>query len=205
MHEKSNKIIVIFLGIIIISIIVLTLFILLKPKDNKENLENTKIYEVVPNLKLAVGSNIPEISDFIKNIDETAIIKYYKNDEEIETLNLNIIGEYKVKIYVNDKEYESSLIIFDDVTPEIILKDVTIEFGATYNINSFVESCIDNSNEECILSFSNEKMSEYTDSGEYSIEILAKDSSENEIYSNAKLIINEEDNKKVEVSKKQYR
>lgn len=93
---------------------------------------------------------------------------------------LIIVGAlFFIKINNNKNDVKEDNSIKDTEIPNLILKSLTIEKGQEYNINSFLESCTDNSNEECILSFENEEMAKYKDVNKYVIKIIAKDSANN--------------------------
>lgn len=107
------------------------------------------------------------------------------------------IGKYNliVKDITNDKEYTNKLTINDNTNPELLLKEVSITDGESININSFIESCIDNSKEECKLSFMDENNNEIesvdTSIGERDVKIQATDSSLNKTIQTTKLKVNE--------------
>lgn len=111
------------------------------------------------------------------------------------------IGEYKVVIVVEEKEYPVNVKIVDTTKPELILQDIKISKNSTYKLQDFVISCKDNSNEDCKLSYAgideegNEiDYSKYIKEGEYQIKIAAKDSSGNQVVKETKLIIGKPNN-----------
>lgn len=98
------------------------------------------------------------------------------------------VGEYDVTVTINKKDYSVKLKVTDDINPELLLKNVTIEAGTPYTINDFVESCTDNYDNECIInyyynSYDNQEnildYSSYTEEGTYEIKIAATDTSGN--------------------------
>lgn len=111
------------------------------------------------------------------------------------------VGEYEVAIVVNEKEYPVILKVVDTTKPTLILKELTIEKNKSFSITDFVESCIDNSNEECKLTYSgidedgNEiDYSKYAKEGTYQIKIAASDASDNQVVKETKLIIGSTNN-----------
>ena len=153
----------------------------------------------------------------IKNEVTIEVNEEYTNDiffSKIENVNLeNIkvnyslgydpakVGEYEVVIIVNEKEYPVTLKVVDTTKPTLILKEVTIEKNKSYKMEDFVESCTDNSNEKCLLSYygidedgNTIDYSKYTKEGEYQIKIAATDASENQIVKETKLIIGKGNN-----------
>lgn len=107
------------------------------------------------------------------------------------------IGKYNliVKDIENDKKFTTELTINDNTNPELLLKEVSITDGESININSFIESCIDNSNTDCKLSYlddnNNEIESVDTSIGERDIKIQATDSASNKTIQTTKLKVNE--------------
>ena len=86
-----------------------------------------------------------------------------------------------------DKNYETTLNVVDKLAPTLKLKELTITLGDKFEINSFVESCTDNSKEDCILSYKENK--KYTKVGTYDVTIIAKDKSDNVVEETTKLIV----------------
>ena len=98
-------------------------------------------------------------------------------------------------IKVGDKKYNSKLIIKKSTREiELEVQDITIDYGKEYKADDFVKSC-KSSLGACTYSFKEEKMAKYSDSGEYSITIVASVGNKN-ISKNAKLTINKKDEKK---------
>ena len=67
----------------------------------------------------------------------------------------------------------------DTQKPNLRLKSLTIKEGETYTVNDFVQSCVDNSNKECLLSFDDDDNKYYNEVGTYEITITAADESGN--------------------------
>lgn len=166
---------------------------------------------VVSNFKgeshLAPAGNLTIKSDVSVEVNES-----YTNEiffSEIENVDLDDIkinysldydpskiGSYVVSIIVDNNEHQVNLNVVDTTRPHLNLKDLKINSNKSYTINDFVESCSDNSNLECKLSYActdeegNAKdCSKFTKDGEYEIKISATDSSGNEIIKSAKLTI----------------
>ncbi len=137
-----------------------------------------------------------------KNIFFSKVENVNLDDIEItypEIFDIKKIGKYSVLINVNGKNYNSVLNVIDTTKPELVVKTVTINETDPYNANSFVTSCIDNSNEKCTIAFYSEGIDQegnkinygaFKTPGTYSIKIVAKDSSDNQAVSETKLIIN---------------
>lgn len=146
-------------------------------------------YNSIDKIEIEINTKLPKISDYMNESLE-GTIKYYKNNTEMaEKEVLKNIGEYIVKISIDNQEYTSTLIVKDTVKPKLTLKGITIYKGTTYNINSFVKSCTDNSNLKCDISFKDTKMANYKNAGSYDITIIAKDKAGNEVQSKTKLVI----------------
>lgn len=123
-------------------------------------------------------------------------IKYSNDEEEYEIKDA--LEKNKITIEKLEKELNSNglskVIIkeeikYDTTAPILDIGYVYINEGQTYTANRFIKSCTDDSNEECIISFTNEDMGKYTKAGTYDVEISAKDSSGNEVKKTTRLII----------------
>lgn len=195
---KKKKI----LTITIITVIVLlgiTLFIFLEKKDIKEkessNIQtNEEKINIKENVEVEINSEVLNIKDFFENSNfSDGEINYFENDKKIKfDTKYNKIGSFKVVIKINDKNYETAINIVDTLAPTLKLKELTITLGDKFEINSFVESCTDNSKEDCILSYKENK--KYTNTGTYDVTIIAKDKSDNVAEETTKLIIKNKKN-----------
>ena len=195
---KKKKI----LTITIITVIVLlgiTLFIFLEKKDIKEkessNIQtNEEKINIKENVEVEINSEVLNITDFFENSNfSDGEINYFENDKKIKfDTKYNKIGSFKVVIKINDKNYETAINIVDTLAPTLKLKELTITLGDKFEINSFVESCTDNSEDDCILSYKENK--KYTNAGTYDVTIIAKDKSDNVAEETTKLIIKNKKN-----------
>ncbi len=144
------------------------------------------VIELRDSVSIEVNSSLPSKTTYfskLENITEDAITVTYPN------IDMQQTGEYPINIKVHHKKYTTVLRIVDTVSPELTAKDVTINEGETYQASDFVESCTDNSNQKCQVEFftlaltqDGEKIdfSKYTTEGKYLIQIVAKDSSNNQ-------------------------
>ncbi len=132
-------------------------------------------------------------------------VKYYKNGKEVpkeEAVKIvkgkevlkkgyikkeKIVGVGKYEIIIKDNKNntisKTTMTIKDTKKPNLILQDVEIEEGTAININNFIKSCTDNSNEACNYEYTDEKGSKIDNIdlsvGERKINIVAIDSSKN--------------------------
>ncbi len=125
-------------------------------------------------------------------------IKY--NDEDLQaSLDNNTLSITKLENKLKEEQLEKVIIknkVGEDKEPPVLeLQEVTITKGEKYDVNTFVKSCTDNSNKECLLSFSDEKMSSYSAVKTYDIEIKAEDESGNITTAKTKLTIKEKTSK----------
>lgn len=151
--------------------------------------EEVEKINVKDKIEVEINTKLPSINNYIYTIDE-GIINYYKNNKEVNKKDvIKNTGTYKVVININDKLYESKLIVKDTIKPKLQLKEVTIYEGQTYNVNSFIKKCTDNSNNKCIINYKNDKMKKYTKIGTYDIVISAKDKNNNSTEVKTKLNI----------------
>ena len=190
---KKKKILTIT-TIIVIVLLGITLFIFLEKKDIKEK-ESSNIQtkeekiNIKENVEVEINSEVLNIKDFFENSNfSDGEINYFENDKKIKfDTKYNKIGSFKVVIKINDKNYETTLNVVDKLAPTLKLKELTITLGDKFEINSFVESCTDNSEEDCILSYKENK--KYTKVGTYDVTIIAKDKSDNVVEETTKLIV----------------
>lgn len=190
---KKKKILIIT-TIIVIVLLGITLFIFLEKKDIKEkessNIQtNEEKINIKENVEVEINSEVLNIKDFFENSNfSDEEINYFENDKKIKfDTKYNKIGSFKVVIKINDKNYETTLNVVDKLAPTLKLKELTITLGDKFEINSFVESCTDNSEEDCILSYKENK--KYTKVGTYDVTIIAKDKSDNVVEETTKLIV----------------
>ena len=190
---KKKKILIIT-TIIVIVLLGIILFIFLEKKDIKEkessNIQtNEEKINIKENVEVEINSEVLNIKDFFENSNfSDGEINYFESDKKIKfDTKYNKIGSFKVVIKINDKNYETTLNVVDKLAPTLKLKELTITLGDKFEINSFVESCTDNSEEDCILSYKENK--KYTKVGTYDVTIIAKDKSDNVVEETTKLIV----------------
>ena len=157
-------------------------------KENTNNNDDVKLV-IKKDVSVEVMSELLNAKDFFdRDVNSNAKILYYLDDEEIDfNLKYDKVGTYKVVINIDDIKYDTTLNVVDTTKPDLKLKSVTIVFGKKYEITDFVDNCTDNSGEECILSYKEDKI--YDKVGTYDIVIIAKDSSGNELEETTKLEI----------------
>ncbi len=190
---KKKKILIIT-TIIVIVLLGITLFIFLEKKDIKEK-ESSNIQtkeekiNIKENVEVEINSEVLNIKNFFENSNfSDGEINYFESDKKIKfDTKYNKIGSFKVVMKINDKNYETTLNVVDKLAPTLKLKELTITLGDKFEINSFVESCTDNSEEDCILSYKENK--KYTKVGTYDVTIIAKDKSDNVVEETTKLIV----------------
>ena len=190
---KKKKILIIT-TIIVIVLLGIILFIFLEKKDIKEK-ESSNIQtkeekiNIKENVEVEINSEVLNIKNFFENSNfSDGEINYFESDKKIKfDTKYNKIGSFKVVIKINDKNYETTLNVVDKLAPTLKLKELTITLGDKFEINSFVESCTDNSEEDCILSYKENK--KYTKVGTYDVTIIAKDKSDNVVEETTKLIV----------------
>ena len=190
---KKKKILTIT-TIIVIVLLGIILFIFLEKKDIKEkessNIQtNEEKINIEENVEVEINSEVLNIKNFFENSNfSDGEINYFESDKKIKfDTKYNKIGSFKVVIKINDKNYETTLNVVDKLAPTLKLKELTITLGDKFEINSFVESCTDNSEEDCILSYKENK--KYTKVGTYDVTIIAKDKSDNVVEETTKLIV----------------
>lgn len=154
-----------------------------------KTIENVKIKDI----KILYPDNFSYIEDTIGCSEEQiTLINSIKNGQNTEanieeafsciSYKTNIAGEFNVKIQIGKKEFNTILNVIDDEIPQLIAKDFEIYEDETYNVDDFVESCSDNSQQKCDVNFLNTSIVDYSkfkDPGTYQIKIQAEDNSGN--------------------------
>ncbi len=217
---KGNKIIIFLILIVIVVIASLTIFLF---KDNGvifsgldfgsayKGVESNSNEIINSELKLEVGTELPNISDYFKDsslLSSDAVIKYSYNGIEVsdatfttikgEKKYLKTVNKYKVTIIDGDKEYNSSLKVIDTTPPEVTLKPVTISKGEKYTEKDFLDTYSDNSNSKTYsIDFKNENYEKYKNIGVYTVVIRVCDQSDNCVDKTGSLTINKFELKKV--------
>lgn len=176
--------------IIILSILgIIICFFVANHFLKNSNKNNNAILEIRDKVAIEINSNLPDktlLFSKLENVKEDDIEVSFKN------VDISKIGDYKVQIKVYGKEYETTLQVLDTISPELVLKDYTINENETYSLNDFVASCNDNSKESCDINYydlTGIDYSIYKEPGEYRVQIVAKDSSNNTIVQEAILYI----------------
>ena len=180
------------ISLVAIALIFLGIYCFKQNKKMKVNSVDDVKAEVVIKKEVTaeIMSDVFKVEDFFDNkkLEDDLEINYKKDGEDITFLEkYDKLGTYEVVIKNNDKEYKSLLNVVDTTKPVLKLKNVSIKVNDKYKVSDFVEECSDNSLEDCILSFKENKT--YKDVGVYDIVIIAKDSSGNEVEETTKLEI----------------
>lgn len=180
--RKNNSLIhIIILIACVIGVIIC--FVIVSKYTNKP--KKNVVIEPRELVSVEINSEFPDKTLFfseLRNVPEDDIIVNYDN------VDLSKTGVYDVKITVYKKNYSSKLEVLDNVGPTLTLKDINIEKGYEYKASDFVKSCVDDSKEKCNIKFYDlatdidgnlKDYSSYTENGEYTIQIIALDSSDN--------------------------
>ena len=179
---------------LLIVIFAVTFFVILKPDykkvvSNTTSMESVSIVKVRNEITVPYGSDLPVLSDFIKYGKKSGKLEIYFDNELVKDTKLNSIGCYKAVIIIDNERYESVINVVDTVAPILDTNNITIKLKETYSINDFVKNCTDNVDENCIIEYAAVEMTGYNAVGTYDIDIIAKDSADNETKSQVKLTI----------------
>lgn len=181
-NVKTSKSTMIKVGIVAVCavLIIVILIVINKPTQSKANI---KLYD---NLDLEINSEEPETLDFFQQFDNYDINKVtvtYPDD-----FSTKKVGTYTVVITIEDKDYTTEVNVYDDKAPDLVVNDYEIDEGERYYIEDFLESCSDNSGEECTVKYYEDSKdqdgnpidySSYTKPGNYLIKIVAEDDNGN--------------------------
>lgn len=188
--------------IIILLIVVLLLILGIKSCAKKKPAKKKKetpapIVDIVEpklntDIRAGLFDELPTIDMFVTNIDDykdKKITLTYDTNNLVEN-HYEEVGEYKVTITIEDKTFESKIVIEDKVAPTLETKNVTITEGTTYKIEDFIEKCEDNSKKACTYEYKDIKYASITAPGTYDVIIIGKDVNGNVVEKGAKLKIN---------------
>lgn len=200
--RKKNMINYIIIGVCVIGIAACFFF---TQYYNFGSSNNPKI-KLQKSVSLELFSKEPDYDIFFASLSDV-------DDKDIEVDYSNVdfdkLGKYTVNLKIKKEKYEVELEIVDATSPKLILKELNIKENDKYNAMDFVESCSDNSKEECNISFHSSSVNEdgttsdftnYKKPGEYFISIEAKDASGNSTFKTTNLIIGNNQEKPQEVT-----
>lgn len=168
-------------GCILIIFIVVIIIVSVGGDDNSPD----AVIEVQDSISVEINGDLPDNTDFFSELQN---VKEDDIDVDYSGVDMSKLGSYDVTITVNNHEYTSTLNVIDETAPELTTKDLTINIGQTYNAEDFVDTCTDNSGEECVIEFYENgrdqdgnliEYGSYLAEGTYQIQIIASDSSEN--------------------------
>lgn len=171
-----------------------------KKVDNNTSLEEKLV--VKDKVEMNSGSTFDKTLFFYQevNLDEYEF-SFERIDKEGDLVFkddiIYSIGNYKVTIKYGEEEYISNLEVIDKTAPELEVTDLNVSSDEEVTVNSFVKSCTDNSEEECILSIldSDKKKVDKVSSDDSKYYIRAKDSNGNESLKEVSLTYKSEDKK----------
>lgn len=194
---KKKRIVIMLIAIVLVISALCVYFLVFNGNNETNEKEDAYKYNVKDNLNFSLDDNIPTVSNFLDSSDGR--IEIYFNDELYTSETLDNVGEYKVKVFVGEEEKEVKFNVYDRTEPEVSVKDVTITEGGKYKAEDFIESCTDNSKEECIYEIIDKET--YSKAGTYEITLYVKDKTGNTKEVAANLTITKEKPKKVETKK----
>lgn len=152
------------------------------------------VIEIRESVAIEVNTDLPDktlLFTKLENVKENSIKVSYKD------VDTSKVGEYTATVELYRKKYEVKILVVDTISPELTLKDITINQGDSYKASDFVENCNDNSN-DCNAEFytlatdqdgNAIDYSNYTNAGTYKIQIIATDASNNMTIKDATLTI----------------
>lgn len=183
-RRKKDKGKIKLIGIFSVTILlVLCLIIFIVLSNNHDD----AVVILNDSVKLEINSSEVKKDIFFQKLENVR-----DKDIKIDYSNVSFetVGSYDVIIKIYGKKYSSKLEIVDTKAPDLVTKDVEINSGDSYKATDFVQSCTDNSKNDCIINFYEESASNYTKDGTYTILIVASDEAGNKTEAKeAKLVI----------------
>lgn len=152
---------------------------------NSKNKTKDAVIKIRDSVAVEVNSKLPDKTLFFSELEG---VKEKDIKTNYDKVNLEKVGTYQVTLKIYNKSYTSKLEVVDTEAPVLKTKDINIAIGQTYKPEDFVESCKDNSDTDCKVSFydlsltqSGEKIdySSFTLEGSYTIQIVAEDETGN--------------------------
>jgi hypothetical protein len=160
--------------------------------------DSNAVIKLRDSVSVEVNSSLPDKTVYFQELSGVKEDNINVNTDQVD---LSKVGDYNVKITISNQDYNVTLKVIDSTGPTLKLKDVTIAVGGSYTYEDFVDSCKDNSNEDCLVGFYTSgtdqdgnviDYSKYKDKGTYEIKIIAKDNNDNQTIQSAKLYIGEQ-------------
>ena len=158
-------------------------------KDEYNNITskdcNLTIGWVKPEFILELGNKVTK-EDLLYSVEQDGD---KLAQEDLDTINSSGIGEYKLKLKYDGKEYITVIRVQDTTPPELLLKDVSIYIEEKADKDNFIESVTDASGEVTTTLLT---QIDYSNIGTQQVEIEAVDSNGNKIIKTATLTIRED-------------
>ncbi len=201
LHKSINSIILaLSIAIFLLAIVGITTglnFILHKNESRIRYIEEDgiKYIELVDGyikeeLVVETGTILPELKNYFRDdykLPKDLTVQYFENNNvlNLEQFTYEKDGDYYLKgirtinvIIFGDYEYQTKLSIIDTTSPTVTLKEISIPANEELDLNSFVETYIDNSG---INEYSVQFKEEYdlSKEGTYDVTLLVCDISNN--------------------------
>ena len=176
----TNRSAVVKISVVIGILLLLFAFIMLMV-HSVDKRKNKSVVKLRDSVSIEINTKLPDDDVFFVEL------KNVKKDDikvNMDSVRIDKIGTYDVKISIKGSNYKSAVKVVDTKKPELKLKNVSIKFGEKYEPKDFVESCNDNSKAECEIKFYELATTEdgnkidygsYTKEGTYEIQITAMD------------------------------
>ena len=137
-----------------------------------------------PELQLEAGEALPSAADFLPE-NEKAERKKISFLTDINTINANVPGSYPVQLQLEDKRFQSMLVIRDTVAPAVQAQDVTAFAPEDVTAEAFVAQVED----ATAVTFTFETAPDLTVNGEQQVIVLVTDAGGNTTRLQAKLLL----------------
>ena len=186
--QKQKMIIIAGAGLLFFLIIII-LIIVISSSNNVYSCKDHFV-EVKESVNVEINSELPEVDAYFNTLTCVRTAKIKVNSDDVD---ITKFGDYTLHLKVGKDSFDTTIKIVDNTPPDLAVKKLRINPGTKYTYNDFVQSCKDNSNTECIISFYNEGDANYTQIGSYSIKIAAKDANDNKSIVTTTLEITNED------------
>ena len=153
------------------------------------SLSKKKLQLNVKDVTLIYEADVPETIQFY-----ATVVSGDASTCKIDTTNVDSseIGDYTVTITCGNQTYTSKVSVVDKNEPVVLTNIVFKQIGSEVIVDEFINNCVDNSGEDCNISFKNsEDVNNILQNagGPVDVEILASDPAGNTTESNAILYV----------------
>ena len=185
-NPKRERIIIISIFVAVFLLIALIVFFVIRGLSGKVYTCSNHIIKKKDVVSIDLNSSYPDKKDYFS---ELQCVNEKRIKVDTKNIDISKLGEYTAKITIGKETFETKVKVVDKSAPVVVTKPVTIKYGTTYSYTDFIQSCSDNSKEDCQIEFYKGDKDNYGSTidyssffaiGKYKVKIAAKDSAGNQ-------------------------